>query len=107
MENRALRAVISALLAAGLAAGAQAAGYHAPRNAFGQPDLEGMWDNGWLTKLERPARYAAGEIREAEAMAYEAHPPPGVTDDAGGNETETFEMGGRRARINGRPEMGI
>ena len=57
MANTVLRAVIGALLAMALAPEAQAAGYHAPRNAFGQPDLEGMWDNGWLTKLERPARY--------------------------------------------------
>ena len=39
-------------------------------------------------------------------MAYEAHPPPVVTDDVGGNETETFEMGGRLARIDGHPRMG-
>ncbi|WP_309604993.1 hypothetical protein [Phenylobacterium sp.] len=107
MGNSALRAVIGALLATALAADAQAAGYHAPRNAFGQPDLGGMWNNGWLTKLERPARYAAGEISEAEAMAYEAHPPPVVTDDVGGNETEMWEMGGRLARIGGRPRMAI
>lgn len=107
MGNSALRVLIGALLATALAANAHAAGYHAPRNAFGQPDLEGMWDNGWLTKLERPAQYAAGEISEAEAMAYEAHPPPVVVDDVGGNESEIWEMGGRLARIGGRPRMAI
>lgn len=107
MENNARRAMIGLLMAAALATDAQGASYHAPRNAFGQPDLEGMWDNGWLTKLERPARYAAGEISEAEAASYEAHPPPVVTDDVGGNETEMWEMGGRLARIGGRPRMGI
>jgi len=29
--------------------------YHAPRNAFGQPDLEGTWTNATITPLERPA----------------------------------------------------
>jgi hypothetical protein len=31
--------------------------YHAPRNAFGQPDLEGVWSNATLTKLERDPKY--------------------------------------------------
>ena len=107
MENNALRAVIGALLATALATDALAAGYHAPRNALGQPDLEGMWNNGWLTKLERPEQYASVEISEAQAMAYEAHPPPLVTDDVGGNESEMWEMGNRLARIGGRPRIGI
>jgi hypothetical protein len=31
--------------------------YHAPKNAFGQPDLEGVWTNATLTTLERDAKW--------------------------------------------------
>src|ERR1700753_3686098 len=34
-----------------------AAGYKAPVNAYGQPDLEGTWTNASLTVLERPKEY--------------------------------------------------
>ena len=39
--------------------GATAPGsYTAPRNAFGQPDLEGVWTNDSITPLQRPAAWA-------------------------------------------------
>jgi len=42
-------------LAAALIAGAADAGpYHAPRTAYGAPDLQGIWTNASLTRLERP-----------------------------------------------------
>jgi hypothetical protein len=34
-----------------------AAPYHAPRNAFGQPDLQGNWTNATITPFEREAKY--------------------------------------------------
>jgi hypothetical protein len=38
---------------------AQAAGsYTAPKNAFGQPDLEGVWTNDSITPLQRPTAWA-------------------------------------------------
>ena len=36
---------------------AQSAAYQAPRNAFGQPDLEGVWTNATLTPFERDAKF--------------------------------------------------
>jgi hypothetical protein len=45
-----------AAMAAPLAAHAQA-GWKAPRNAFGQPDLEGNWTNATQTPQTRPAQY--------------------------------------------------
>src|SRR3954451_7008892 len=33
-----------------------AKGYKAPRNAFGQPDMSGVWSNGTITRLERDAK---------------------------------------------------
>jgi hypothetical protein len=32
--------------------------YTAPRNAFGQPDLEGVWSNDSITPLQRPVAWA-------------------------------------------------
>jgi hypothetical protein len=34
-----------------------ARGYHAPRNAFGQPDFSGVWSNATITRLERDPKY--------------------------------------------------
>jgi len=31
--------------------------YRAPRNAFGQPDLSGVWSNATITRLERDPKY--------------------------------------------------
>ena len=36
---------------------AVARGYKAPRNAFGQPDLAGVWSNATITRLERDPKY--------------------------------------------------
>ena len=35
-----------------------AGAYTAARNAFGQPDFEGVWTNNSLTPLQRPAAWA-------------------------------------------------
>jgi hypothetical protein len=54
-------------LALGLApaAFAQAAsGYQAPRTAFGAPDLQGIWSNASVTRLERPDGYPLVLTRE-------------------------------------------
>ncbi len=40
--------------------------YKAPRNAYGQPDLEGTWTNATLTVLERPKEYGARLIMTPE-----------------------------------------
>jgi hypothetical protein len=36
---------------------APAKSYKAPHNIYGQPDLQGVWTNATLTRLERPAEY--------------------------------------------------
>ena len=58
-------ALAAATLAASSAAPARAQtsptavakGYKAPRNAFGQPDLGGVWSNATITRLERDPKY--------------------------------------------------
>jgi len=64
------RLALALLLAAGAAA-ASAAGYQAPRNGFGQPDLQGTWTNASLTSLQRPAMFKTLTLTEAEAQAVE------------------------------------
>jgi hypothetical protein len=46
--------------------------YKAPRNAFGQPDLEGVWTNKTITNLTRDAKYGTRNVlSKAEADALE------------------------------------
>ncbi|HEV2530561.1 hypothetical protein [Phenylobacterium sp.] len=46
--------------------------YHAPKNAFGQPDLEGVWTNATLTRLERDPKYGANLVMPStDAQAVE------------------------------------
>ena len=70
MSTRRLAALAAALLLA--ASTAQAAGaYRSPRTAFGQPDLQGVWNTNFVLPLEAPATGAAPLVLpEAEAMAY-------------------------------------
>ena len=63
-------ALFLALLATAAVAAAPPA-YKAPRNAFGQPDFEGVWTNASLTSLERPANFKSLTIPEAQAKTAE------------------------------------
>jgi hypothetical protein len=50
-----------------------AKGYHAPRNAMGQPDLAGVWSNATITRLERDPKYGERLTLTAdEAKAIES-----------------------------------
>lgn len=47
-------------------------GYVAPKTSFGQPDLQGVWNNATITALERPADLGTKEVfTPQEALAYE------------------------------------
>jgi hypothetical protein len=102
------------LLALLVAAGAHAQAYKPPRNALGQPDLEGLWDNDSMTQLQRPKAFKALVATPEEAAAYEAKrydryakvigpvdpdapapEPDGVTDD------DRFERPAGLARVRG------
>ena len=66
--------VLSSLVAAAAlaASAAHAGGYHAPRTAYGAPDLQGLWTNTSLTMLQRPPIFKALIATDAEAKMMEA-----------------------------------
>jgi hypothetical protein len=48
-------------------------GYKAPRDAYGHPDLQGVWTNVAVTRLERNPKYGPGLVlTEAETRKIEA-----------------------------------
>jgi len=54
-----------------LATAAGAGPYRAPRTAYGAPDLQGVWSNASLTRMQRPAELKALVVSAAEAARYE------------------------------------
>ncbi len=60
-----LAALVCGLPGAGLAA---EAGYKAPRNGFGQPDLTGNWSNATLTPEIRPLLYGTRRVQTPEEV---------------------------------------
>jgi hypothetical protein len=114
-----MRLILTALAAAVSLAGAAAAQtpYKAPRNAFGQPDLEGVWTNASLTGLERGPQFKALTIPEEQARQVEAArarmmaaqsrptdpnaPPPAAGQDPGGYNAFWTDPGTRMGRIRG------
>jgi len=81
--TRRLGAVAMSVFALTLGAGAQAAGYKAPRNEFGQPDFQGNWTNATLTSLERAKEYGDRlEISEEEAAKVEGAAAQHVEENA-------------------------
>jgi hypothetical protein len=55
------------------AGGAAAAAYAVPRTPWGHPDLQGIWNNGTSTPLERPAEFAGREFLTDEELAERTH----------------------------------
>jgi hypothetical protein len=91
-----------------VAAPAMAGDYHAPKTAFGAPDLEGLWSNSSLTQFERPKDFTTLVIPEAEAQAYDRKnvgqpPPPPEEDKVGQGTSEWWETQIGLARIRGFP----
>jgi len=102
-----MRAWLAGLAVALAAAGAASAGdYHAPRNGYGAPDFDGMWNTSSLTEMERPDAFKTLVASETEAATFEkAHrskPPDfGPDDTVGGAESEWWERDVGLARIRG------
>ncbi len=113
-----MRRILLALAAAAIATAAHAQdAYKAPRNAFGQPDMEGVWTNASLTSLERGPQFKTLTIPEAQAKALEAGrarmmeaqsrptdpnaPAPTAGGDPGGYNSFWVDPGTRMGRIRG------
>ena len=112
-----MRAILLGLALAAVATSALAQTYKAPRNAFGQPDFEGVWTNASLTSLERGAQFKTLVIPEAQAAAVEAGrarmmqaqgrptdpnaPAPVAGQDPGGYNAFWTDPGVRMGRIRG------
>jgi hypothetical protein len=81
--SRPIGAVAAGVLALTLGATAHAATYKAPRNEFGQPDLQGNWTNATLTALERSPKFGDRlEITEEEAAEIEGAAAQHVAENA-------------------------
>ena len=67
-----MKALTLALAAAALLIGgpSAAADYHAPRNAIGQPDLQGVWNTHFILPMEASPDMPSLTLPEAEAAAY-------------------------------------
>ena len=57
-------------LLSGIPAAAQV--YRTPRTSFGAPDLQGVWDNDSMTRLQRPKDFKGLAATPYEAAAFEA-----------------------------------
>ena len=66
-ERRGAMVVLVALVA--LVAGPALAQDSAPRTAWGEPDLQGVWDFRTITPMQRPERYGDKEFLTAEEAA--------------------------------------
>ena len=81
--------------------------YRAPRNAFGVPDMEGIWTNASYTRLERPKQFdrlviSPEEARKAEAVyAKIGGFDPKDIDPLGQKDSEAWDVGDGLARIRG------
>jgi len=105
---------ICAAVAVATAAAAAAAPspYRAPRNALGQPDLEGVWSNATYTRLERPLyapRVVLTPQEAAKAAARFVAGPPAAAGDVGQTESEgaTNDFGAGYARVRGEIRSGM
>jgi hypothetical protein len=117
------------LLAIPLASTAQTAkpaapAYKAPRNSFGQPDLDGAWTNATITPQMRPAQYGdrlvqtPAEVKQLEGSAAATveqgnrdtdpnAPTPVAGVDPGGYNRGWLDPGSAVMRVGGQPRTSI
>ncbi len=109
MDLKAIVRALCALLVAGpiglSPAGAEGQGYRAPRNAYGAPDLNGVWNNNALTRLQRPAGLLPlvvqpADVAAAERMLITSYSPASTEANVGGTQSEWWD-GAHLARIGG------
>ena len=101
--------VVAAVMLLWPAIGAAEA-YRAPRTASGQPDLQGLWTNASLTRIERPDGFETVVVPPEKARAFEAGHNGLVTipdDDTGQSESEWWELGGHLSRVGGQARAAL
>lgn len=100
MDPKSIVRAVCALLVAGpiglSPAGAAGQGYRAPRNAYGAPDLNGVWNNNALTRLQRPAGLLPLVVQPADVAAAErklmtSYSPPSTEANVGGSQSEWWD----------------
>src|SRR5436190_751979 len=79
--------------------------YRAPRNAYGAPDLNGVWNNNALTRLQRPADLLPlvvrpADVAEAERKLTTSYSPPSTEANVGGTQSEWWD-GAHLGRVGG------
>src|SRR5438128_7190371 len=62
------------------ATAADAGGYRPPRTPSGSPDLQGVWSNETLTRLQRPERFKSLVATAAEAATREQEASAGYAE---------------------------
>jgi hypothetical protein len=123
MKRAIALALGAALLTTPLIASAQAP-YKAPRNLYGQPDLEGAWTNATITPQTRPATYGnrlvhtPEEVKQLEGRAAQTvqlgnqntdpnAPPPAQGVDPGGYNRGWLDPGSQVMRVHGEPRTSL
>ena len=89
-------AALALALVMAAASGAAAKDYRAPRTAYGAPDLNGVWNNNSLTRLQRPAGVVPlivkpSEAAEAERKLARSYAPEATTANLGGTQSEWWD----------------
>ena len=69
MRTRVLAGLTMWLLLAPVPSKGQTTNWKLPRTAWGEPDLQGVWTNATITRLERPEGFAGREFLTKEEMA--------------------------------------
>ncbi|MDB5479132.1 MAG: hypothetical protein JWO83_185 [Caulobacteraceae bacterium] len=105
------RGLALALTTAGVAAAQTQAAkpYHASRTEFGDPDLQGLWTNASITRLERPAWASKLVLTPEEAAVAEAKSKEWLADndkaaernDVGGYNSFWLDPGSKLGVVNG------
>ena len=97
MYRKFVRAVsLAAAIGMTVPGDASAEGYRAPRTAYGAPDLNGVWNNNSLTRLQRPAGVTPlvvtpAEARNAERRLMATYSPEATTANVGGTQAEWWD----------------
>jgi hypothetical protein len=93
MSHRCLAAVCTVIVGVAVSS-IPAAAQTAPRTAWGQPDLQGVWDFRTITPLQRPEHLADQEFLTEEEAAN-------IEQEAADRDARLWEQGARRTDVGG------